>query len=122
MWSWLSSLFEQPPTELVAAHKHVRTNMRYKTQGGEWKAGKVLTVHTSVPFDGDCDDHAATVAFMVGGDYAEINNNTHAVCIYRGWVSDNNRKSPYKHSKDFLPNRRFSLEEAKRYGYKVKYI
>lgn len=123
MFNWLKRLFEQPPKELVVAHNTVWSKFTYVTQDGEWASERVLKVHTGGPFKGDCDDWAATMASLLeGAQYAEVYGGAHAVCLYKGWVSDCQRKSVYKQPKSMKAIRAFELKDAKKNRYKVEYV
>jgi hypothetical protein len=101
MISFIRRLFEQPPAELVRAHALAVKNFIYIDQSGE---GQVYKAHDiTKPFQGDCDDWACSLALALKGDahYIEFYlpfNRYHAVCTYKGWVSDNTRKGPYRAS------------------------
>ena len=100
----LRKWFPQPPQLLAHTHRTVLARFTYVEQPNEWALGKVLKVHglISRKFSGDCDDFAATMANLTGGEYAEVrlfDGRRHAVCIYQGWVSDNMNPHPYRVSR-----------------------
>lgn len=103
MFDAFKRLFGQPPIELVLAHNKAKSNFYYVAQPNEWVNGtRKFTIHDiHAPFQGDCDDWAASLVMELKGDakYVEFflpYGTLHAVCLYKGWVSDNLRKAPYR--------------------------
>lgn len=106
---------QQPPIELMQAHMTARSNFTYVRQDGEWNNGRVYVQHDiTKPFKGDCDDWAVSLVKNLGQgamyfEYIDDQEEGHAVCLYKGWVSDNRRKYPYLRKE--LPSPRLIIPE-----------
>lgn len=101
---WFRGVFKQPPARLVDLHQQAWANFGYTPQDNEWANGRVYLIHDITKrFKGDCDDWAASMVNALGyeAEYIEFylpNGVYHAACLYRGWVSDNQRLYPYQES------------------------
>jgi hypothetical protein len=124
--SWLLRIFKRPPVALQASHNNVKARFTYIDQTGEWKNEKTLTATLIGPIVGDCDDWAASVAYLSGGEYAQVtlpDGGRHAVCIFGGWVSDNMVAQPYQRKcAKWVLRQNFKLGsvQMKALGYKLK--
>jgi hypothetical protein len=106
LWNKLKSWFNQPPREFAQMHRVAKGNFRY--------VKRTLMIHDwTKPFFGDCDDFAATmcVAFPNESVFAYVKNKYneyHVVCVYRGWVSDNEANEVYPASQINMLNMSFA--------------
>lgn len=133
--NWFIQLLQQPPRELVDVHNETYVRFMYANQPNEWAnaKSKILTVHTDGLFEGDCDDFAATVAYLMPQNSEHVAKYTeltvpgygmHAVCIYGDWVSDNLRPFVYhkRELKKAKIHRSFDIREHSKNGYKLKVL
>jgi hypothetical protein len=104
LWQRLRAALRQPPAELAELHTRTLALFIYQKQPNEWAKGQPKELYVwplGKAFMGDCDDFAATMAHALGPEASFVvlsrgsNREQHAVCFYKGWVSDNEVKQPY---------------------------
>lgn len=103
MFSWLFSIFVQPPSDLHYAKLYVDSSIVYVKQTGDGWDSLNLSKPFNMPLEGDCDDFARAYYDNVSREYKkdfylfyDENNVSHVVLIVDNtWVLDNKVKVVY---------------------------